>query len=96
MTRSRRGRTDRRAADLVAQLMDAHGWSPLEVERRSLPAGDPTRQVSQRTIYRVINDAHVPSRSSRFEIAQTFGLTSNHIWGSAPLPEELKELGVIA
>jgi hypothetical protein len=76
--------------------MDAHGWSPQEVERRSLPAGDPTRQVSQRTVYRVINDAHVPSRTCRFEIAQTFGLTSNHIWGSAPLPAEIRELGVIA
>jgi hypothetical protein len=76
--------------------MDAHGWSPKEVERRSLPAGDPTRQVSERTVYRVINDAHIPSRTVRFELAQTFELTPNHIWGSAPLPEKIRELGVVA
>jgi hypothetical protein len=85
-----------RESDLLFQLMAAKGWSAEEVQRRSLPAGNPEREVSARTVYRVLNNNHVPSLPVQFEIAQTFGLTPNHIWGRAPLPPEVEALGVVA
>jgi lambda repressor-like predicted transcriptional regulator len=96
MHSKRRGQ-DWRAAELLKQLMAAHGWSPREVERRSLPAGDPNRQVSFSTVYAVLNRGHVPSWSTQFEIAAVFGLSPNMIWGRAPLPEHVRvEMGVVA
>lgn len=90
--------TNYRASSLVRQLMVAKGWTPEEVAEKSGPAGDPFEAVSRRTVYRVLNEGHVPSLSKQFELAQTFDarLTPHHVWGSAPLPEDLRALGVYA
>ena len=87
-----------RASALVRQLMVAKGWTPDEVALKSGPAGDPNEAVSRRTVYRVLNESHVPSLSKQFELAQTFDsrLTPLHLWGHAPLPEFLRDMGVYA
>lgn len=80
--------TDRRAAQVVAELMSARGWLAKDVAERSKDTGHPDRTVSERTVYRVINSGYVPAIVAQFEIAAAFGLIPPHIWGRLPIPDE--------
>lgn len=77
-----------RAASLVESLMADRGWFPIDLERASADTGHPMRQVSRRSVYRVIRDGYVPSHPVQFEIAAAFGLLPSHIWGGIALPSD--------
>lgn len=81
-----RHRTDRRAAELLRELMGDRGLTPADMERASASTGHPLRRVSKRSIYRVLTDGHRPTVPVQFEIAATLGLLPSHIWGRTPLP----------
>lgn len=92
--RSRRPVKNWEAAHLVATLMADRGWFPVDVERESAKEGrgHPMRQVSRRSIYRVVNEGYVPTHPIQFEIAAVFGLLPSHLWGTASLPAEFAYL----
>lgn len=92
--RSSRSGKNWRAANLVDALMTDRGWYAVDVENASgeVGSGHPMRQVSRRTVYRVLNEGYVPSRPMQFEIAAVFSLLPSHVWGSASLPSEYLHL----
>lgn len=92
MSARRRNRNvDWKAAERLDVLLADRGWLPADVARESQRTGHPLRAVSQRTVYRVLNEGHKPTTPLQFEIAATLGLLPSHIWGSAALPSGYRE-----
>jgi hypothetical protein len=87
---------DYRAGQLLADLLADRGWTPAMVEMVSRTTGHPSRQVSKRSVYRVIAEGHKPTNPVQFEIAATLGLLPSHIWGRAPLPASYQPTAVAA
>lgn len=88
----KRPKRDWQAASLLAALMADRGWFPVQVEEASCKTGHPMRNVSRRSVYRVLNEGYIPSSPVQFEIAAVFGLLPSHLWGRAPLPFEYAHL----
>lgn len=82
----RRAAIDWRAADRVQTLMADRGWTPRDIETKSKRTGNPSRQVSFASVYRVVSKGHKPRNPVQYEIAAVFGLLPSHIWGDAPMP----------
>lgn len=77
---------DWNAAERLEALLADRGWVPKDVQDASARTGHPVRTVSQRVVYRVLNEGHKPTAPVQFEIAATLGLLPSHIWGNAPMP----------
>lgn len=88
----KRPRRDWQASCLLDALMKDRGWFPIHIEQESCTTGHPMRNVSRRSVYRVLNEGYVPTSPIQFEIAAVFGLLPSQIWGSAPLPDDYRHL----
>lgn len=84
--------TDYRAQQVLTELLADRGLTPRDVAEVSLRTGHPGRTVSERTVYRVLTDGHVPRVAMQFEIAATIGLLPSHIWGRNPIPANAADL----
>lgn len=75
--------TDRLAADLILAYLEDRGMSPEAFSRAAFNAGH--GYISSRTIYRIVEKAHVPDLRVRATIARQMEKSPRAVWRNAPV-----------